>query len=178
MPIIRFKAILFTISKWTILRLPESASTQLPSRSQVMVKGTINGFYFHTVLEPDGKWGHWLKVTKAMLDATGIKAGDRVELAIEPTKEWPEPDIPKDLRTALAKHPNTQTLWMDVTPMSRWEWIRWITSTKNLETRKHRIEVSLSKLKAGQRRPCCFNRAMCTNPYVSKNGVLLEPLSS
>jgi hypothetical protein len=25
------------------------------------------------------------------------------------------------------------------------------------------------------RRPCCFNRGMCTEPYVSKNGVLLDP---
>ncbi len=176
MTAIHFKAKLFKIGQWTILRLPEKASLKLPSRSQVMVEGTINDFHFQTVLEPDGKWGHWLKVTKAMMDAIGIKAGDTVELTIEPTKDWPEPDIPKDFKVTLASHPNIQTLWMDVTPMSRWEWIRWITSTKNPETRKHRIEVSLSKLKAGQRRPCCFNRAMCTDPYVSKSGVLLDPV--
>jgi len=170
---IHFKAKLLKVGPWTILRLPEKASLELPSRSQVMVKGTINDFHFQTALEPDGKWGHWLKVTKAMQNAAKIKVGDTVELTIEPTKDWPEPNIPKDLKKALAAHPAIYALWMDVTPMARWEWIRWITSTKNPETREHRIKVSLSKLKAGQRRPCCFNRAMCTDPYVSKNGVLL-----
>ena len=59
--------------------------------------------------------------------------------------------------------------------MARWDWIRWINATAQQETRKRRIEVAFSKLKSGMRRPCCFNRGMCTEPYVSKNGVLLEP---
>lgn len=30
-----------------------------------------------------------------------------------------------------------------------------------------------AKLKAGTRRPCCFNRNLCTEPDVSKNGILI-----
>lgn len=175
MPVVCFKTKLFKIGQWTILQLPESASAKLPSRGQVMVKGTINGHEFQNVLEPDGKWSHWFKVGKALRDTVGVDAGDTVELTIESTKDWPEPEIPKDLKAALATHPQVHVLWTNITPMARWDWIRWISGTKNPETRKHRIEVSLSKLKAGEKRPCCFNRAMCTDPYVSKSGVLLEP---
>ena len=63
---------------------------------------------------------------------------------------------------------------MDITPMARWDWIRWIRSTKQQETCKRRIENALAMLKSGKRRPCFFNRNICTEPYISNNGVLLE----
>lgn len=178
MPAIRFKAKLFKISSWTILRLPKEASAQLPSRGQVMAKGTINGFGFQTPLEPDGNGSHWFRVDESLRESAKADAGNTAALAIEPTKEWPEPDVPADLRAALDADPRTQALWADITPMARHEWIRWIGATSKSETRQRRIEAACSKLLAGERRPCCFNRNMCCVPEVSKNGVLLEPAST
>jgi len=175
MSTIRFEAKLFKIASWTLLTLPKSASAKLPSRGMTMVKGTINDFRFQAALEPDGKGSHWFRVDKTMSKAIRADAGDTVMLAIEPIKEWPEPKAPADLKNALAAVPQAHTLWMEITPMARWDWIRWISSTKNPDTRKRRIEVTFSKFKAGKRRPCCFNRTVCTEPYVSSNGVLLEP---
>lgn len=175
MSVIRFKAKLFKIGSWTILKLPGEASLKLPSRGQVMVKGTINDFQFQTALEPDGNWNHWFRVDESMQKSAKASAGDTVTMAIEPTKEWPEPAVPADWKAALNASRRLQTLWMDVTPMARWEWIRWIGATSQHETRKRRIEVAASKLMAGERRPCCFNRSMCCVPAVSKSGVLLEP---
>ena len=175
MSTIRFEAKLFRIGSWTLLRLPKSASAKLPSRGMTMVEGTINDFRFQAALEPDGKGSHWFRVDKTMSKAIRADAGDTVMLAIEPVKEWSEPNVPADLKKALAVVPQAQTLWMEITPMARWDWIRWISSTKNPDTRKRRIEVTFSKFKAGKRRPCCFNRTVCTEPYVSSNGVLLEP---
>ncbi len=172
---IRFDAKLFKIGSWTLLRLPKSASAKLPSRGMTMVGGTINDFRFQAALEPDGKGSHWFKFDKTMLKAAGADEGDSATFEIEPMKEWPEPKVPADLKKALAAAPQAQILWMDITPMARWDWIRWVSSTKQAETRKRRIEVALSKLDAGDRRPCCFNRTVCTDPYVSNNGVLLEP---
>lgn len=173
MSTINFKVKLFAIGSWTILKLPSEASAKLPSRGQTMVKGTINGVFFQTALEPDGNGSHWLHFDNHMQKATKAKAGDTVRLAIESTKEWPEPDVPADLKAALAEYPQVQDLWLDITPMARWDWIRWIRATNRQETRKRRIEVAFSKLKAGERRPCCFSRTMCTVPEVSKNGALL-----
>ena len=175
MSIIHCEAELFRIGSWTLLSLPKSASAQLPSRGMTMVEGTINGFHFQAPLEPDGKGSHWLRVDETISEGAGADAGDTVMLEIEPAKEWTEPQVPEDLKSAFAADPQTHALWMDCTTMARWDWIRWISATAQPETRRRRIEVACSKLKSGMRRPCCFNRSLCTEPYVSKNGVLLEP---
>lgn len=175
MSIIRFETKTLTIGDWTILRLPESASAKLPSRGMELVEGTINGFRSKIVLEPDGKGSHWFKVNSVLREAAGIGSGNTVTIAIEPSKEWPEPELPADLNKALASDPQSNALWVKITPMARWDWLRWVRSTNNPETRSRRIEVALSKLRAGERRPCCFNRNLCTEPEVSKNGALIEP---
>jgi len=173
--IISFKANLYKIDSWTILRLPENASSKLPSRGQVIVEGTFNGTNFQTPLEPDGRFSHWFKVDTDLLKETDTAIGDAVELAIKPIKEWPVPELPADLQNALSANPPAYDLWQRITPMSRWEWIRWIRSTGKSETRKKRIDVAISKLNAGKRRPCCWNRNLCTIPEVSKRGLLLQP---
>src|SRR5437773_8836080 len=175
-PTIRFDATLSTIDRRTILRLPEKASEKLPSRGQVAVQGTINGHEFQTVLEPDGYSGHWMRVDEKLQRTAAISAGDTATLEIEPTRDWPEPDVPQDFETALEAAPQKiQDLWDDITPMARWEWVRWVNATKNPDTRRRRVEVSISKMDSGKRRPCWFNLAACTNPDVSKNGKLIEP---
>jgi hypothetical protein len=173
---IRFDATLYKIDKWTILRLPEKASGKLPSRGQVAVLATINGHGFHTVLEPDGHFGHWMRIDGELQQAAALSAGDTATLEIESLKDWPEPNVPKDLEAALAAAPRKiQDLWHGITPMARWEWVRWVNATPNPDTRERRVEVSISKMKSGKRRPCCFNLAACTDPNLSKSGRLIEP---
>src|SRR5207248_9191751 len=138
---IRCDATLFTIGAWTLLRLPKSASAQLPSRGMTMVEGTINGARFHAPLEPDGKGSHWFRVDDTLRAAAGADAGDTVTLVIEPAKDWPEPEVPADLQTALAAVPQAYTLWRTITPKAQWDWIRWIRATNQPDTRRRRIEV-------------------------------------
>jgi len=173
---IRFDATLSTIENSTILRLPKKACVKLPSRGQVAVQGTINGHQFQTVVEPDGNFGHWIKIDRKLQEGAALSAGDSATLEIESVKDWPEPSVPQDLKTALAAAPQKiQDLWKEITPMARWEWVRWVNATQNPDTRKRRVEVSISKMKSGKRRPCCFNLASCTDPNLSKNGRLAEP---
>jgi hypothetical protein len=175
-PTIRFDATLYTIDKSTILRLPDKASEKLPSRGQVAVHGTINGHGFQTVLEPDGHFGHWMRIDGKLQQTAAVSAGDNATLEIESLKDWPEPAVPPDLEAALAVAPQKiQDLWKGITPMARWEWVRWVNTTQNPDTRKRRVEVSVSKMKSGKRRPCCFNLASCTDPNLSKSGRLIEP---
>ena len=173
---IRFDAIPYTIGRSTILRLPASASVKLPSRGQVAVEGTINSHRFRIVLEPDGNAGHWLRVDRKLGTGAALRAGHSAAVEVTPVKDWPEPTVPKDLKRALAGAPsNIQDMWKEITPMARWEWVRWVSATSNPDTRTRRVEVTISKMKSGKRRPCCFNLASCTDPNLSKNGRLADP---
>lgn len=177
---IDFKVKLYTINGWTILHLPEEASAKLPSRGMTMVSGTLNDIPFKAVLEPDGwymsdtKPSHWFKPNEELLSKANVKAGDTVTVSLEPTKEWIEPEIPEDVKKTLQTSKKAEELWHDITPMARWDWIRWIRAVKTQETREKHLNVMLDKLNKGMRRPCCFNRSLCSEPTVCPNWKLME----
>ena len=172
---VSFESPLDTIKGRTIVRLPQDISEKMSSRGQVSVKGTINGHDFQTVLEPDGRWGHWFNVTSDQQKKFAINTGNILAITMIQRKEWPEPVTPKDFQQALVTAPQkVKDKWRDITPMARWEWIRWLNATSNAKTRSIRIEKSISKLNGSHRRPCCFNLAACTDPELSKNGRLIE----
>src|SRR5213592_5056970 len=163
---IRFKAKLFRPAEsekagsWTFLTLPKNASAKLPSRGMTAIEGTLNGIPFQAMLEPDGQKSHWLKVDRKLCEAAGAEAGDIVTLEIAPAPEDPEPTIPADLRKALATAaPKARALWTDITRNARRDWIHWIASAKQPETRTRRIKNACSMLAAGKRRVCCFDRS-------------------
>jgi len=142
---------------WTFLILPKDASAKLPSRGMTTVEGTINGVPFKATLEPDGRKSHWLKVDRKVREAAGADAGDIVTLELVP--EPLEPTVPSDLRKALAAAPKARSVWADITPIARTDWIHWITSAKQPETRARRVDSACSMLAAGKRRVCCFDRS-------------------
>jgi len=159
---IRFSAMLFRpkitekIGLETLLTLPKSASVKLSSRGLTMIEGTINGFPFRAALEPNGQGSHQLKVNKVMQDAASADAGETVTVEVTRVEEEAELRMPMDLRQALAAAPRAQTLWAEITPMARRDWILWISSAKQEETRRGRIEKACDMLASGRRRVCCF----------------------
>lgn len=144
---------------WTFVVLPKSASAKLPSRGRTSVEGTINGAAFHATLEPDGRGSHWLKVSGKLSASAGASEGDAVTLEILPAQTTPEPRVPADLRRALDAAPKARAVWSDITPIARTDWIHWITTAKQAETRARRIRNACSMLAAGKRRVCCFDRS-------------------
>jgi hypothetical protein len=164
-PTIRFKAKLLQpqvntrTASWTFVTLPKAASAKLPTRGMRTVEGTLNGFAFRATLEPDGQKSHWFKVSRQLRDSAGAAAGDVVILEIAPTLMEPEAKVPADLRQALAAAPKALTVWLALTPIARRDWIHWITSAKQPQTRARRIGNACSMLAAGKRRVCCFDRS-------------------
>ena len=64
--------------------------------------------------------------------------------------------VPTDLKKALTASPKALETWNNLTPLARNEWICWVISVKQSETRKHHIERALTELAEGKRRPCCW----------------------
>lgn len=178
MTAICFKTKLLNIKSWTILRLPKGESDKLPSRGLALAEGTINDVPFKAVLEPDGRGSHWYKIDKTLLAAAGASVDDTVAVILDPSHDWPEPAVPEDLKSALEANQLAMEIWTKTTPLARWDWIRWIGSTRQTDTRRRRIEAACDKLAKGERRACCFNRNLCTEPYLSQGGKLIEPTSA
>jgi uncharacterized protein YdeI (YjbR/CyaY-like superfamily) len=78
------------------------------------------------------------------------------EISRNTQREASEPRVPTDVRKALAAAPLVDALWRDLTPIARRDFVSWIDSAKQLETRRRRIAIACDKLLSGQRRPCCY----------------------
>ncbi len=64
--------------------------------------------------------------------------------------------IPADMRKSLLANSQVLTVWNDLTPLARNEWICWTISVKKAETRAEHIVRMSDMLRKGKRRPCCW----------------------
>src|SRR6266446_3257309 len=102
----------------------------------------------------------------------------------KPAGKESEPRVPTDLRKAFAATPMTKAQWNDLTPIARRDFITWIDSAKQPETRRRRIERACSMLAAGKRRPCCFSivsldlhKALAATPMAKAQWSDLTPIA-
>lgn len=144
-------------SPWSFVVLPKEVSDALPRRGRTTVEGTINGHPFAATLEPDGQRSHWLKVSEDLRSAAGAKVGGQVTVEIRPVEREPEPELPSDFQKALETAPEARRVWEATTTIARVDWIHWMTSAKQPETRGKRIGDACEMLAAGKKRVCCFD---------------------
>lgn len=64
--------------------------------------------------------------------------------------------IPSDLKKALVSDKSAFSLWQGLTPLARNEWICWVTYVKQEATRNEHVKRTVTELKEGKRRPCCW----------------------
>lgn len=64
--------------------------------------------------------------------------------------------MPTDLRQALVSDEKALSIWENLTPLARNEWICWVMFVKKEETRKDHVKRTVKELKEGMRRPCCW----------------------
>ena len=171
--LINFKTRLLSVNSKLLFRLPVSESAKLASRGINLVEGRLNEHYLKAVLEPDGRGCHFCRLDKISNLYIDISEGNEVHVLLNPSVNWIETELPQDLSRKISADPEALKVWTETTPLARWDWIRWINSTANDETRSGRIEAACDKLRKGEKRPCCFNRCICTDLEVSKNGKLI-----
>lgn len=171
--ILSFKATPFKIKTWLIVRLPEKISLKLPSRGLVMVKVTLSQTSFIIPLEPDGRGSHWFKIDHSLQKTALLRQSVPLKIDLELVTDWPRPKLPPDFKQLIESSSKASELWQQLTPKAQWEWLRYTRSIANQDMRPRRLELAVSKMESGKRRPCCWNRNLCSQPEVSKSGVLL-----
>jgi len=144
-------------SGWAFVVLPKEASAKLPRRGRTTIDGAINGEDFRALLEPDGQKSHWLRIDRELLEASGTAIGEIAQFEIVSVEQEPEPEVPADLLEALEASPESRATWDDTTTLARLDWIHWLTSAKQSETRAKRISDACDMLAQGKKRVCCFD---------------------
>lgn len=139
--------------------LPKAVSDTLPRRGRTSVEVSINGCHFQATLEPDGQLSHWLKLSQERLEAASVSVGEMLRVQITALAQEPEPQLPNDLRQALAVCPSAMDVWQGTTTLARLDWIHWIESAKQAKTRKDRVEAACDMLSSGKKRVCCFDQS-------------------
>ena len=170
---IKIKTKVLNINGIKVVRLDKETSLKLTTRGVAMIEGRINGNEFRTVLEPDGNGSHWFKLDKSLKETLDLNIGDIVNLEISQSENWIEPTPSNEWKSILSSEKLVNNTWIDISPLARWEFVRWMDSTNSPVTKKRRYEKAISLLSKGKRRPCCFNSNQCTVLEVSKSGVLL-----
>ncbi len=61
-----------------------------------------------------------------------------------------------DLRGAIEGDPALFSLWQNLTPLGRNEFICWVEDAKQAPTRRRRIQRTVEELTEGKKRPCCW----------------------
>lgn len=65
-------------------------------------------------------------------------------------------ELPADLVSALTAVKKVSSLWENLTPIGRNEFICWVEDAKQEKTRARRIKRTVEELLEGQKRPCCW----------------------
>jgi hypothetical protein len=100
--------------------------------------------------------------------------GDTAKLTMEVTRNCPEPEVRHDLAAALAAAlAKVQHIGEEHTDGSLGMGSLGVGDL-NAVTRQRRVDVSISKMEGGKRRPCCFDLSACIDPELSKIGKRLQ----
>jgi hypothetical protein len=109
------------------------------------VKVSINGYsYRSTISVYGGKY--YLPVRKDRREAAGVRAGDIVEVTMQPDTKVRKVDPPAALSAALAKNGPARAQWERLSYSRKKEHADALLQAKRSETRARRVQRILKKL--------------------------------
>jgi len=133
--------------RWIIVRIPFDVAKTWPERRGNRVRGEINGFSFRTALFPYPLGGgRMLLVNKRMQKEAGARAGDKVEIALEPDFEERPALLPPELATALKGDRRLRRWYDGLSEYTRRAICAWVSEPKSETSREKRAEQMAERL--------------------------------
>jgi hypothetical protein len=152
-PAVRFRTTLHQAEgkNATGILIPAAAIDKLGRGKRPPVRVTINGYQYRTTVGVMGGQA-MVGVSAAIRKATGLAAGDEidVELVVDDTPR--AVDIPPDFASALAAHPGLTDFFNDLSNSLQRYHIDNISGAKAEETRQRRIDKAVALFRAGKKR--------------------------
>jgi len=132
----------------TMFRVPFDLEEAF-GRARPPVKVTIRGHTWRTTPGVYGGVGH-IVVSRAVKAATGVDAGDRVRVTMELDTEPRTVEVPRDLRAAFDREPESARAFDRMSFTHRREYVEWVEEAKRPETRARRVAGTVERVREGR----------------------------
>ena len=130
----------------TGIRVPTENIAELNSGKKPKVKITLNGYTYRSTVAAYSGDVYMLPLSAEHRKASGLKAGDEVEVTLELDTEPRTVDVPADLAAALAEKSGATEAFNALSYTMRKEYARQVESAKAQETRTRRIANIVAKV--------------------------------
>jgi hypothetical protein len=120
-------------------------------KKRVKIRATIDGEPYRGTLVRMGTPHHILLILKEIRQKIGKSFGDEVAIELEEDLEPRVIDVPPDLQHAMENHPAARTFFNQLSYTHQKEYVGWITTAKQADTRQKRVDKTIELLLQGKR---------------------------
>jgi hypothetical protein len=131
---------------WTKMPIPFNVAEVFGMRSQVRVKGTINGIPFQNSLMPVGDGTHMMNISKALQTGAEVRAGEVVTVIMDVDYSERSVEVPAELQLLFKKNKDAAEFYAGFSYSHQKEYADWIAGAKKPETRVARAEKAIAMI--------------------------------
>jgi hypothetical protein len=135
----------------TGIEIPDEVVAGLGAGRKPPVRVTIAGHTYRSTVAARGN-RYLVGVSAENREASGVAAGDEVDVDIELDTAPREVTVPSDLATALGDHAEAQRFFESLAHSQRQWYVQPIEQAKKPETRERRVEKAVAMLREGRKR--------------------------
>src|SRR3989441_10286179 len=144
----RFKAKVLLAGKTaTGVEVPTKVVEGLGSTKRPLVKVTINEYAYRSAIAPMGGT-FMLGISDEVRKATGVAAGDTIDVDVELDTEKRDVEIPPELKKALAKEPKAKKYFDSPSYSGKDPPAAPVANGKTAENRERNLAKAMQELKA------------------------------
>ena len=131
------------------IEVPEAVVNALGGTKRPAVVVTLDGYTYRSTVAPMGaEW--WVGVNSDHRAASGLNAGDEVQVTLELDTQPRELEIPPELAAALDADPTARAFFDGLSYSNKRVFTLSVEGTSNPETKARRVEKALLLMRAGR----------------------------
>ena len=131
------------------IEVPEAVVTGLGGNKRPAVVVTLDGYTYRSTVAPmSGGW--WVGVNSDHREASGLRAGDEVQVTLELDTAPRELEIPPELAAALDADPQARSFFDGLSYSNKRVFTLSVEGTNNPETKARRVEKAIALMRDGR----------------------------
>jgi hypothetical protein len=131
------------------IQVPGSVIEALGGSKRPAVVVTLDGYIYRSTVAPMGG-GWWVGVNSDHRAASGLKAGDEVQVTLELDTAPRELEIPPELAAALDADPVARAFFDGLSYSNKRVFTLSVEGTSNPETKARRVEKAIALMREGR----------------------------